>query len=64
MHGLGLYHTHRDSTPITEPEIKYIYLNANRLPLHRKADATNNVMSYNPNAITLWQWQKQFINLK
>lgn len=43
---------------------KYTYPNANDLSGIDKAKATDNVMSYNKNAITLWQWQKQFINIK
>jgi hypothetical protein len=62
MHGLGLYHTHRDSTPITEPEIKYIYLNANMLPQSQIADATDNIMSYAGNLRkTTWRWQWDII---
>ncbi len=76
MHGLGLYHTFRESNglippsflPIAEPAIKYIYPNTidpftgSLIP--NFVNATNNVMSYNSDAISLWQWQKKFINLK
>lgn len=63
MHGYGLYHTHRDGV-IVEPEIKFIYPNANDSSLANPLVATDNVMGYLSNAITLWQWQRRFINLK
>lgn len=64
MHGYGLYHTHRDGPVggINKPQIKYIYPYASGLP--NPLSATDNVMSYLANAITLWQWQRKFINLK
>lgn len=70
LHGFGLMHTHKEKytngnfVPITEPEKKYTYPNANDLSSSDKAQATDNVMSYNPEAKTLWQWQRQFIKTK
>lgn len=63
MHGYGLYHTHRDGG-ITESQIEFVYPHAFDPPLTNPLDATDNVMSYNSNAITLWRWQQRFINLK
>ncbi len=63
MHGYGLYHTHKDAL-IKEPQIKFIYPHAFNPPLPNPLNATDNVMSYNSNAITLWHWQQKFINLK
>jgi hypothetical protein len=40
------------------------YPNANTLLLSNLPRATNNVMSYNTDSTTLWQWQKKIINLK
>lgn len=52
-HGLGLYHTFKDSTDIY-PGQKYIFHKYG--PLHLK-DATDNLMSYSPKTQTLWSWQ-------
>lgn len=62
MHGFGLYHTHKEGTiPVKEPEKLFTY------PLYSsitQATATDNVMSYNIDGLTLWQWQKKFIKIK
>lgn len=64
MHGLGLYHTHREgSTTIVELEKNYIYVHAFSPTPPNLLNATDNVMSYNSNAITLWIWQKKFIKI-
>lgn len=68
MHGYGLYHTHQEEgnapgalITIVEPEKKYTYYDARDLSVPILPLATDNVMSYNPNAVTLWQWQRKFI---
>lgn len=56
LHGLNLYHTHRDSTPLDHKNIKYIYPHANANP----ANATDNIMSYNGikrKSSWIWQWK-------
>ena len=68
MHGNGLYHTHKEGPagalrPVKEPQKLFTY------PKYSSAVpdpeiATDNVMSYNDKAITLWQWQKKFIKIK
>lgn len=65
MHGYGLYHTHRDGPVggINKSQIKYIYPHAFNPPPVNPLDATDNVMSYLANAITLWNWQRKFIKL-
>jgi hypothetical protein len=55
-HGLGLQHTHEDD--VFEPERKYIY------PQAHATGATDNVMSYDSNAITLWFWQWKIVKAK
>lgn len=70
MHGYGLYHTHKeeDTTtgtldPVTEPEKLFTYPEySSSVP--NPDIATDNVMSYNSKAITLWQWQRKFIKVK
>ncbi len=52
LHGLGLFHTHRDNFPILTEKIKYLY----------KRDTTTNIMSYSSNKNTLWRWQWHIIN--
>lgn len=67
MHGYGLYHTHRESNNvIVEPQKKYIFTHAQNssLTLNDYLRATDNVMSYSIYAITMWNWQRKFINLK
>lgn len=58
LHGLGLYHTHRNSSPVQHSNIKYIYPNA----LNNPIDSTDNVMCYRNVAYTTWQWQWKIIN--
>ncbi|AWK04000.1 hypothetical protein HYN56_07050 [Flavobacterium crocinum] len=52
IHGLGLNHTHKDSSPITETTRKYNF----------NIRTTTNVISYAPIRTTLWKWQWQIIN--
>ncbi|MFC4478431.1 phage baseplate assembly protein V [Flavobacterium chungangensis] len=52
VHGLGLNHTHKDSSPITETTRKYTF----------NVRTTTNVISYAPIRTTLWRWQWQIIN--
>ncbi|SFW66049.1 Uncharacterized conserved protein, implicated in type VI secretion and phage assembly [Sinomicrobium oceani] len=47
VHGIGLYHTHRDKTPIPESDIKYIY----------DKYTTDNIISYARPRKTTWNWQ-------
>lgn len=58
LHGLGLYHTHRDKTPIQKRDQKYVYPNAHSSSLK----ATDNIMSYN-GALrkTTWNWQWEIL---
>ena len=59
LHGLQLFHTHRDgSPPLKYRNIKYIYPHGQRdIP-----NATDNVMSYRiGNMRTLWHWQWKII---
>lgn len=62
MHGFGLRHTHLDGT-LPDFQQKYYYPKAD-LVNGIIDEATDNVMSYNPAAKILWQWQKQFIKTK
>lgn len=60
LHGLGVYHIHREKDRdgnITEqkiiyPKKKYIY----------RHEVTTNVMAYNSNAYSTWRWQWHIIN--
>lgn len=54
LHGLGLYHTHREPTETTiiNQRKKYVY----------QRDTTTNVMSYSLNKKILWRWQWHIIN--
>lgn len=54
LHGLGLYHTHREpeETTIIFKRKKYIY----------QRNMTTNVMSYSSNKKVLWRWQWCIIN--
>lgn len=52
VHGLGLYHTHKDSSPIKEPTRKYTF---NR-------GSTTNIISYASVRTTTWRWQWHIIN--
>ncbi|WP_312398269.1 hypothetical protein [Chryseobacterium sp.] len=52
LHGLGLYHTHRDNYPTFDSKIKYLY----------QRDTTTNVMSYSLHQNILWRWQWHLIN--
>lgn len=62
LHGLGLYHTHRDG-PITEKSIKHTFPNANLLPIN-KDRATDNYLSYNGvNRKSTWKWQWEIVKL-
>ncbi|EJG00688.1 phage baseplate assembly protein V [Flavobacterium sp. F52] len=54
LHGLGLYHTHLDSTPILESNIKYVFANGNI----NLANSTDNFMSYGSKVKkSTWKWQ-------
>jgi type VI secretion system secreted protein VgrG len=50
LHGLGLCHTHRNSTPIIRLNAKYIF-----------TGGTDNIMSYGTNRST-WRWQWNIMN--
>jgi hypothetical protein len=56
LHGLGLLHTHNDGA-IDNVNQKYTYPHANTTP----ANATDNVMSYQPDGKTTWHWQWKII---
>ncbi|MFK7002086.1 hypothetical protein V3I07_14470, partial [Flavobacterium oreochromis] len=57
LHGLGLYHTHRDGT-IKESNRKFVYKDARVDPTH----ATDNIMSYNGSLRkSTWKWQWNII---
>lgn len=59
-HGFRLRHTHRDTTPITNPNQKYIYPKYNTDPNEgpiKTIEATDNIMSYNYTKKTTWYWQ-------
>jgi len=59
LHGLGLHHTHKDSTPIKEATRKYVYSNGNV----NITNSTDNIMSYgNKIKKSLWRWQWHIIN--
>ncbi|MDH7462326.1 phage baseplate assembly protein V [Chitinophagaceae bacterium 26-R-25] len=54
LHGLGLYHTHNDEAPITDPNRKYVFANGNADPER----ATDNFMSYGRRIKrSTWKWQ-------
>jgi type VI secretion system secreted protein VgrG len=60
LHGMGLRHSHADSLPIDEPDIKYVFPNAissSIQPIGDQANSTDNVMCYRNVAYTTWQWQ-------
>ncbi|MFK7002188.1 hypothetical protein V3I07_15015, partial [Flavobacterium oreochromis] len=62
LHGLGLYHTHKDGV-ITEPNRKFVYKDARVDPTH----ATDNIMSYNGalrKSTWYWQWKIIRKNIK
>lgn len=70
LHGLGLYHTHREEDPITnEPTMpvtyfndKFVYHHADHLAPQNILKATDNFMSYNRNnRKTTWHWQWKII---
>ena len=55
FHCLGLYHTHREDTPIKEANRKYIF----------KKSTTTNLMSYvQGKTKSLWHWQWLIVKLK
>lgn len=59
LQGLGLHHTHKDSTPIKEATRKYVYSNGNV----NITNSTDNIMSYgNKIKKSLWRWQWHIIN--
>lgn len=65
LHGLGLCHTHRDSIPLNMAAYKYIYPNAISSALQKipnRANATDNIMSYQSDAHTSWYWQWKIVN--
>ncbi|MEN2416392.1 hypothetical protein [Flavobacterium mesophilum] len=58
MHGLGLFHSHKDSS-ITSPNQKYVFPDGNTNPVN----ATDNYMSYTGAARkSTWKWQWKIIN--
>lgn len=60
LHGLGLEHTHSDSTPrpIPEPDRKFVFPNGNDFP----AKSTDNIMSYgNKTKKSTWKWQWEIV---
>ena len=59
LHGLGLYHTHIDSSPIKDRGRAYVYANGNT----NLSDSTDNIMSYGRKLKkSTWQWQWKIIN--
>lgn len=54
LHGLGLQHTHADSTPIPEINRKFVFANGNDFP----TKSTDNIMSYGQKTKkSTWKWQ-------
>lgn len=68
LHGLGLYHTHRDGTMvIDEANRKFIFVHAYDPTPSNPFNATDNYMSYNGDKRKMiWGWQMKIIkrNLK
>ncbi len=61
LHGLGLHHTHTDSTPIAQPDRKFVFANGNDFPIK----STNNIMSYgNKTKMSTWKWQWEIVRRK
>jgi len=73
LHGLGLYHTHREedssgqpTVSIDSPDNKFVYRHADHLlnltPPENILKATDNFMSYNrSNRKITWNWQWKII---
>ena len=61
MHGLGLFHTHRDGT-IYDSDQKFVFANGGDDPVH----STDNIMSYRQDRRSTlhWQWKILKRNLK
>ncbi len=58
---LMLYHTHFDETEdYKRPEKKYYYPKYSDSSIDQEK-ATDNIMSYNANKFTTWQWHKKII---
>ena len=54
LHGLGLAHTHSDSSPIPDAVVKYVFPNGN----DDRPNATDNIMSYSAELRkSTWHWQ-------
>ncbi|MFK7002186.1 zinc metalloprotease [Flavobacterium oreochromis] len=56
LHGLGLFHTHKDGS-ITNQNQKYTFIHA----FTDATKATDNIMTYQPDGKTTWQWQWKII---
>jgi len=70
LHGLGLYHTHKEedsshqpTEPVVQPDAKYVFNHADHLlPSDNILKATDNFMSYNRNIRkSTWHWQWKII---
>jgi hypothetical protein len=72
LHGLGIYHTHREvssgqpTEPVVSPDAKFVYRHADYLtnltPPENILKATDNFMSYNRNNRKItWHWQWKII---
>lgn len=59
LHGLGLYHTHKEPTTNLSEEQKRLLKNKRYTHLYL---ATDNVMSYNTRSTNVWHWQAKIVN--
>lgn len=59
LHGLGLYHTHKEPTTNLSEEQKRLLKNKRYTHLNL---ATDNVMSYNTRLTNVWHWQAKIVN--
>ncbi|PAM91423.1 hypothetical protein B4N84_28365 [Flavobacterium sp. IR1] len=67
LHGLGLYHSHRDHDVIPSHTSNYKYTFPNGKgntiqPVANPTSATNNIMGYSKEAYSTWYWQWKIIN--
>ncbi len=69
LHGMGLFHTHREkdssgqpNEPVVEPDAKFVFKHADFLTITDITKATDNIMSYNrPNRKSTWRWQWEIL---
>ncbi|OXA91235.1 contractile injection system protein, VgrG/Pvc8 family [Flavobacterium hercynium] len=65
MHGLGLYHTHRDHAILTESGYKYTFPCGVKTDFQQTGNpdhATTNIMAYNKSTYSLWYYQWKIVN--